>query len=201
MRSRSTRTAGWAASSEARRRPKAPENRVRLCPPPPSVPGMQVTFTKGPGTRYDIAVHRETGAALAPRGGPGGHPYLPHDLVHFLVEAEAGIELGVYGRLAAGDNGLFWPADPARRAKASRRRKTKRPRPSPGASADMARSEELAGIAVPVWEVRHGHAAELPAYVAAGEIPPVVDRIVRRLDEYAQRWHGLPVGGSLTLTW
>ncbi|MCX4514373.1 hypothetical protein OHA27_29440 [Streptomyces sp. NBC_01619] len=162
---------------------------------------MRVVFTKGPGTSYDIAVHRETGAALAPRNGPGGHPYLPHDLVHFLVEAEAGIELGVYGRLAAGDNGLFWPADPAERAKAARRRRSKRAKSSPRAKADMARSEELAGIAVPVWEVRHGHARELPPYVTAREIPPVVERIVTRFDDYADRWHATPVGGSLTLTW
>jgi hypothetical protein len=162
---------------------------------------MRVVFTKGPGTSYDIAVHRETGAALAPRNGPGGHPYLPHDLVHFLVEAEAGIKLWVYGRLAVGDNGLFWPADPAERGKAARRRKTKGVQSSPRAKADMARSEELAGIAVPVWEVRSGHARELPAYVTAGEIPPVVDRIVSRFDAYADRWHSLPVGDSLTLTW
>ncbi|MFB6550298.1 hypothetical protein [Streptomyces sp. NPDC056405] len=162
---------------------------------------MHVVFTKGPGTSYDIAVHRDTGAALAPRNGPGGHPYLPHDLVHFLVEAEAGIELGVYGRLATGANGMFWPADPTERARANRRRKTKRTRPTPEASADMARSEELAGIAVPVWEVRRCHARELPAYVTAGAIPPVVDRIVARFDEYADRWHALPVGGSLTVTW
>lgn len=30
---------------------------------------------------------------------------------------------------------------------------------------------------------------------------PVVDRIVTRLDEHADRWHALPVGGSLELTW
>ncbi|MFD3700442.1 hypothetical protein ACFWUZ_30685 [Streptomyces sp. NPDC058646] len=163
---------------------------------------MRVVFTKGPRTSYEIAVSREKGPVLAPRNGPGGHPYLPHDLVHFLVEAEAGIELGVYGRLAAGDNGLFWPADPAERAKAARRRKSKPTAPSPRAQADMARSEQLAGIAVPVWEVRHGHAQELPAYVTAtGEIPAVVDRIVSRFDDYAPRWHALPVGGSLTLMW
>lgn len=161
---------------------------------------MRIVFTKGPGTSYNIAVHRENGATLAPRNGSGGHPYLPHDLVHFLVEAEAGIKFGVYGRLAAGDNGLFWPADPAERAKAARR-KPRRAKPSPQAKADMDRSEELAGISVPVWEVRHGHARELSAYVTARKIPPVVDQIVSRFDDYAARWHALPVGDSLTLTW
>ncbi|GHH90796.1 hypothetical protein [Streptomyces capillispiralis] len=162
---------------------------------------MRVVFTKGPGTSYDIAVHRAAGPALAPRNGPGGHPYLPHDLVHFLVEAEAGIALGVYGRLAAGDNGLFWPADPAERAKAARHRRSKRPRSSPRARADMARSEELAGLAVPVWELRRGLRETLPAYVKADALPPVVDRIVARLDTCADRWHALEPGDSLELTW
>ncbi|GAA3290513.1 hypothetical protein GCM10020295_05150 [Streptomyces cinereospinus] len=61
----------------------------------------------------------------------------------------------------------------------------------------MARSEELAGIAVPVREVRRGHLAELPAYVTVREIPEVVDRIVSRFDDHADRWHRLPVGGAL----
>ncbi|WP_217710522.1 hypothetical protein [Streptomyces sp. NA04227] len=162
---------------------------------------MRVTFTKGPGTSYTIAVDRETGVALAPRNGPGGHPYLPHDLVHFLVEAEADIALGVFGQLAAGDNGMFWPASPDERVKAARRRKSKGRQTSPRGSADMARSEELAGIALPVWELRRRHAQELPAYVKAASIPAVVERIVDRFDEYADNWHALPVGGSITLNW
>ena len=65
----------------------------------------------------------------------------------------------------------------------------------------MGRSEELAGIAVPVWEVRRGFAKSLPAYVTRNEIPPVVEQIVGRLDDYADRWHALPVGESLTVPW
>lgn len=162
---------------------------------------MRVVFTKGPGTSYEIAVHRKAGAALAPRNGPGGHSYLPHDLVHFLVEAEAGIASGVFGQLAAGDNGLFWPADPAERTKATRRRKRGNAASPPRVRADMIRSEELVGIVVPVWELRRGLARELPAYVTAKPIPPVVDRIVARCDDHANPWHALPIGGSLTLTW
>lgn len=174
---------------------------MRTVPCPVYRTTMRVVFTKGPGTSYDIAVRREAGAALAPRNGPGGHPYLPHDLVHLLVEREAGIELGVFGQLAAGDNGLFWPADPAERTKAARRRKSKGVKSSDRAKSDMARSEELAGIAVPVWEVRRGFAKSLPAYVIRNPIPPVVERIVVCFDDYADRWHALPVGESLTVTW
>lgn len=163
--------------------------------------GMRVVFTKGAGTSYRVTVHRDIGPELAPRNGPGGHPYLPHDLVHLVAEAESGLEHGVFGRLAAGDNGLFWPADPAERTKAGRRRRSKRTESSARTRADTARSEELVGIAVPVWEVRRGLAPELPAYVTAKPLPAEIDRIVMRLDAYADRWHALPVGGSLTLTW
>lgn len=162
---------------------------------------MRVVFTKGPGIGYEIAVHRDTGPELAPRNGPGGHPYLPHDLVHLLVEKEAGIELGVFGQLAAGDNGMFWPVDNAERTRAGRRRRSKKHAMSPRAEADMIRSETLARIAVPVWEVRRGLVQSLPAYVSAHDVTPVVDRIVDTFDDHADRWHALPVGGSLTVTW
>ena len=59
---------------------------------------MEVTFTKLPGRRYEMAVVRERGPVLAPRTGPGYHEYLPHDAVHFLVEAEAGLSGGAFGR-------------------------------------------------------------------------------------------------------
>lgn len=162
---------------------------------------MRVMFTKGPGTSYEIAVHRETGAALAPRNGPGGHPYLPHDLLHFLVEVEAGIPNGVFGQLAAGDNGLFWPADPAARAKANRRRKTKGDNAHSRSKADLIRSEELVGMTLPVWEYRRGHARALPPPMTADAVPPLVERIVGRFDDYADRWHALEVGGTLTMKW
>lgn len=162
---------------------------------------MRVVFTKGPGIGYEIAVYRDIGPELARRNGPGGHPYLPHDLVHLLVENEAGIELGVFGQLAAGDNGMFWPVDNAERTRAGRRRRSKKHAMPPRAEADMIRSETLARIAVPVWEARRGLASGLPAYVSAHDITPVVDRIVDTFDDYADRWHALPVGGSVTVTW
>jgi hypothetical protein len=133
---------------------------------------MRVVFTKGPGTGYGIAVHREKWAVLAPRDGPGGHRYLPHDLVHFLVEAEAGIALGVYGRPAAGDNGMFWPADPAERVKAARRRTSKPAKSTPRARQDAGRSEHLADVAVRVWEVRRGHAPETSSFPPLRTAPP-----------------------------
>jgi hypothetical protein len=76
------------------------------------MPGMDVTFTKGPGRRYFMTVVRERGIRLARRQGPGYHDYLPHDAVHFIVEREAGLTGGVFGRVAAGQSNIFPAADP-----------------------------------------------------------------------------------------
>jgi hypothetical protein len=76
------------------------------------VPSMEVTFTKAAGRRYVMTVVRERGPRLAPRQGPGYDDHLPHDAVHFLVEAEARLSGGVFGQIAAGQNNIFWPADP-----------------------------------------------------------------------------------------
>jgi hypothetical protein len=164
---------------------------------------MDVTFTKLAGRRYRMAVVREHGPELAPRQGPGYDDYLPHDAVHFLVEAEAGLSGGAFGRIAAGRNNIFWAVDPSIR-KRQARREAQRP-PSKAEHADMARSETLASLCEPLWKLRAGQRSELPDWFASrasdvGEWP-LVERILVRLDEFARCWHALPVGGSVTLPW
>jgi hypothetical protein len=167
---------------------------------------MDVTFTKVAGRRYLMTIVRERGPRLAPRHGPGYDDYLPHDAVHFLVEAEARLSGGVFGRIAAGWSNLFWAADP-RELRRENRREAKR-RPSAAEQADMIRSEELAGLCQPWWELRAGHRRELPLWWSsltpdALEFleSPLCERILARLDGFAARWHALPVGRSITLSW
>ncbi|SRR6266487_991877 len=88
---------------------------------------MHVTFTKMPGRRYLMTIVRERGPELAPRQGPGYDDYLPHDAVHFFVEAEAQLSGGVFGRIAAGRSNIFWPADPVVRQRQARREKKLKP--------------------------------------------------------------------------
>lgn len=164
---------------------------------------MDVTFTKVHGRRYRMTVVRERGPELAPRQGPGYDDYLPHDAVHFLVEAEAGLSGGVFGRIADGRNNIFWAADPAVR-KRQARREAKRP-PSAAEHADMARSETLSSLCQPLWQLRAGQRSALPDWFSSmkpgiGE-SPLVERILLRLDAFAARWYALPVGGSVTLSW
>jgi hypothetical protein len=167
---------------------------------------MDVTFTKLGGRRYGIAVTRERGPELAPRRGPGYHDYVPHDVAHFLVEAEARLSGGVFGRIAAGRNNVFWPADPAVKRHQARR-EAKRP-PTAAERADMARSEGLASYCVPLWELRERRICELPPWAVETEREhaglresPLVARVLARMDDFGARWHALPEGGAITLAW
>ena len=162
---------------------------------------MEVTFTKATGRRYLMTVVREHGPQLAPRSGPGYDDHLPHDAVHFLVEAEAGLSGGV-SAITASSN-VFWPADPGRSGvrRAGEAKRTS----SATERADMARSEELASVCQPLWELRAGHRAEVPLWF--GRVPPatlqspLTERILARLDEFAARWQVLSTGGGITLSW
>ncbi|WP_079275447.1 hypothetical protein [Mycobacteroides abscessus] len=163
---------------------------------------MEVTFVKR-RNGYDVRVRRERGPELTPRGGPGGRPPVPHDAAHLIVEQEARLRGGVFGRLADanGLDGLFWPADPAERRKASRRNR----KPTAAQAADMARSEYLASLTAALWEVERGHRqAAGPWPGPAAEVyvePALLDRIFARYDDFAPRWAELPDGGELTLLW
>src|SRR4051794_41658768 len=84
---------------------------------------MQVTFTRtGPRT-YGIAADRGGGPVVHMPTGPGFDPWLPHDLVHFVVERHVGIEHGVFGQLAAGGTaGTVFTTPPPPRGRGPRRR-------------------------------------------------------------------------------
>jgi hypothetical protein len=179
------------------------ENQVLSGRPVVTVTFMDVTFTKDSGRRYLMTVVRELGPELAPRHGPGYDDYLPHDAVHFLVEAEARLTGGAFGRIAAGQSNMFWPAD--KRLLRHQKRRDARRKPSPIEHAQMGRSEELASVCQVLWQLRSGHRSEPPTWF--GPVPPedlesgLTERILARLDEFAARWHALPPGGSITLAW
>ena len=163
---------------------------------------VDVTFTRTGERRYRVAVKRKKAPDLIMDPAPGYDPFLPHDLVHFLVECEWGIRNGIFGQLAAGgDAGTFRPLRMAdlrkQRAIGQRLRAAGRP--------DTGRSERLAHLAYVAWKVRRGHPVnpwDLEAYRDAPEVDPAaLERTLTRLDELAERWHSLGVGGSLTLTW
>src|SRR6478672_12663453 len=154
---------------------------------------MRVTFTKLDARRYEVAIEREHGPALLPRSGPSLDAQMPHDIEHFVVEEQLGIELGVFGQLAAGGSGIFFPVP----ADNTLRTKQRAERIAAEGRDDMARSEELTRVV---------GAARGPGSTSRGSVrvdAPADDvaAAVRRLDDLAQEWAALAPGESLTLTW
>jgi hypothetical protein len=140
---------------------------------------MKVTFVKTGTRRYAVEVRRERYPDLW-CGSIGYDEWLPHDVLHFVAEAEFGLDAAIFGDLAAGGNArIFMPVDRELIPKTKRKERIRRTRLPEGR-----RSEELA------WELHQGwHARRLDP------------NLQRKLDELAARWRALQVGGSLTLEW
>ncbi len=161
---------------------------------------MQVSFEKTGARRYGVLVNRERASKLVMDPAPGYDDYLPHDLLHFVAEAEWKLNGAVFGQLAAGgDAGTFRPVDPSLVARAMRDRKRRAGKPK------GRRSEVLAHILEHAWNARHGR-EPLPAdwkeqLESARVLGERLERVVDRLDELAERWHSLRVGEQLTLEW
>jgi hypothetical protein len=158
---------------------------------------MEVTFTKVDDRRYLVAIERQLGPPLVPRFGPGFDELMPHDIAHFLVEEYFGIELGVWGQLAAGGGGIFFPV-PEDNSLGYRRRAQ---RIGHAGRADMQRSERLVVITVAAWEQAIGRVEHVPSPCQNEVDPRALEGAVRRLSEVADRWGALPSGGSITLEW
>jgi hypothetical protein len=161
---------------------------------------MLVSFRKTGARRYSVLVERERAPAVVAQG-PGYDDYLPHDLLHFVAEAEWGLDGAVFGQLAAGgDPGIFLPVERELVARWVRRRKLR-----PKAHPKGRRAELLAYALQCAWNARHGR-QRLPDdwadILAAARVDPErLVRVVASLDELAERWHGLRIGEELTLEW
>lgn len=156
---------------------------------------MHVIFERVDDRRYCIGVRRDgrydVGPDIPARAAPG-HADVPHDLVHFVVEEQAGLRLGIYGQVAAGGDcgGFFSPAPdhrhPARDAKRSARvGRAGRP--------DVDASERLASLA---------YRGLINAEVHDTDVSPSLrDAINRRLADVLDQWRATPPGGRLVLAW
>src|SRR5216117_3627577 len=113
---------------------------------------MRVTFTRSATRRYRVTVERESAQRLVMEPAPGYDDYLPHDLVHFVVECHCRLKDGVYGQLAAGGTGTFRPVDQQRTRRWARHQEHRNQR----TGADIGRSETLAGLAHVAWNVHSG---------------------------------------------
>jgi len=173
-------------------------------------PPMNVAFKRTGAQRYAVIVTRAAQAAQALDPAPGYDDDIPHDLVHYVVEAELGFANGVYGRAARGAGTFIATAERDRSPRERARQQRKQQRRERALSAqdaqqgnEMARSERLAALCDLTWRRQHGQKADL------GRTPPLlrpedeadVARVVARLNVLAPLWRALLVDQALAFEW
>lgn len=172
---------------------------------------MDVVFTRTGERRYGLTILAPGAPLRGADPAPGYDDYIPHDLVHYVIEAELKMSGGLYGRAAAGGGCfLLLEETPQRRGRRRRQRQLQRREAhlrekDHAGSADMARSERLAALCDMAWRLRRSPKGQPPPWVPKQEISAedreAVERVVARLDEIAPLWNSLKIGESLTFTW
>lgn len=173
---------------------------------------MDVTFRRTGERRYAVVVQVGDGRAQVMDPAPGFDAHIPHDLVHYVVEAELGLTKGVFGRAARG-GGTFIPVgsagqkarDQARARRKQLRREASIRRADEERQDDMVTSERLAAVSDLFWRRRQGQVPDAsrpaPTSTLSPEDAERVGRVVARLEQLASLWNALPVGGELVFTW
>lgn len=171
---------------------------------------MQVIFRRIGERRYAVIVAAPGEAAQTMSPAPGFDEHIPHDLVHYVVEAELGLDAGVFGRAARG-GGTFYAAETASNSREQARRRRKQARREQALRRERAHeeqlnaSERLAYLCDMAWRRRHGQRPDPAFWSPPSPVSALdaarVERIVSRLDQLAPLWNQLPVGGELALTW
>jgi len=171
---------------------------------------MQVRFKRTGERRYATFVVREGEPLGAMDPAPAYDDDIPHDLVHYVVEAELGLANGVYGRAAQGA-GTFvstagrdsTPRERARQQRRQRRRERSLALHDERHAADMAESERLAALCDLAFRRKRGQRPDggrTPPELRPGDAPSV-ERVVSRLDTLAPLWRALAVGDELVFEW
>lgn len=170
---------------------------------------MQVGFKRTGERQYAVCVRVPGRVEQWLNPAPGYDDDIPHDLVHYVVEAVLGFRAGVFGRAAAG-GGTFVSASSSAsstRERARQRRKQQRREGALGARDDageMRDSERLAGVCDVHFRRRHGQRPDPlrqgPPPLSPGDAARV-ESVVARLDVLAPLWRQVPIGGELRFVW
>jgi hypothetical protein len=137
---------------------------------------------------------------------PGFDPDIPHDLVHYVVEAELELESGVFGRAAKGGGTFIRAAalgSARQRAREQRkqRRKEKSLRTADEATGrEMEASERIAYLSDVAWRRSQGQRPSpslwtAPEALSAAEAARIA-RVAARLQVIAPLWRELTVGAA-----
>lgn len=170
---------------------------------------MDVGFKRTGERQYAVSVRVPGREPQWMNPAPGYDDDVPHDLVHYVVEAVLGFRAGVFGRAAAGggsfSGGASHSVSPRERARAMRKQRRREGRLGSQDSNDELRaSERLSGICDVYFRRRRGQRPD-PSRVGPPPLSPEdaarVERVVARLDALALLWRRVPVGGELAFAW
>ena len=157
---------------------------------------MNVTFTRTAEHRNRVSVEGPSIVSSYMDPAPGYDARLPHDMAHFVVENELGIDGGVFGQLAAGGHAnTFRPMGERPRTRVARRGK----RLATTNRDEAMLSERVVTIACRVWN--NGVPGVVPVAGIDGVSADDLRQVCRGFDAVCAVWSQLPVGASMTLTW
>jgi len=184
---------------------------------------MLVSFVRSGPRRYGVRVQPAESPPLVMDPAPGFDEALPHDLGHYLVEEELGLELGVFGQLAAGGDAgtlhLEPPAEASRDWSRLHRKVQKRgERLGVKGRPDAELSERAAALCHSAWLARSSDPEHRREALAMRPFvtkirngcsdadrealsDAVVARICERLAEMSAVWSRLEVGQAIELEW
>jgi hypothetical protein len=185
---------------------------------------MLLVFQRIGNRRYGILVKRHDLPDVEKSPAPGFDPFIPHDLMHLVVEAKLGIARGVFGQLSAGgDAGTFTlrvRSDESSRdvARLRHRLKERGKKLLREGRDDCLQSERATYICWQAWLARStsteqrkiAHTMSEQAQQVRGVADAKENRLLnqttlieifRHLDELSSHWSQLKVGQSMTVRW
>ena len=182
---------------------------------------MIVVFRRTGEKRYSVEAQREGAPDVVRHSAPGYDRFVPHDMMHLVVESQLGLTRGVFGQLASGGNaGSFIPlrqtgAETARTKTRAKSRGTKLMRQGRD---ELAQSERATYICWIEWmgrsqsserrkraHVMAMHEAQVKDDASAAVHRALnqgkLDRICGHLDQLSSHWSKLEVGASMSVRW
>lgn len=168
-----------------------------------------------------MRIERGEGPALVMDPAPGFDPDLPHDLVHFVVEAALGLKTGVFGQIAAGGNAGSFHVEAGGDLSAKERQRAARKQIVKGAKLvkSQGREGELSELAAFLFDIAWrsqsrpdsaaqraalGEAERTRGSLSADErarIDAARPTVFEAFERLSAKWRALRTGEALVLEW
>lgn len=184
---------------------------------------MTVLFIKETSKSYSIRIEPQTGLTLEMSPAPGYDDYLPHDVLHMIVEGVLQLPGGVFGQLSAGgDASSFRIASDSRMtvrelSRERRRLATRSDRLAREGASDSSLSENGTYLAWQQWLSRSDEptlqrtAAEMSDTARSirsrltqseqQRLDESMGEICRKLTQFSAHWRSITVGELVRVSW